>query len=241
MKKTINIFLIIFSLVLFQNCENDQFEPALDYVTFGAETFSTGVDPGGTQVIEIPVYTAAAVSTDTNFTISVDESTDAADGSYVVPTSVTIPGGTNEGSFTVTLSDVNLGIGINKLVIGFDNVELFGTSNATTIEYIQNCTEVTAVLSFMFDGFASEITYSIEDALGGTVASGGGYSDGQASASENITLCSGRDYTLIISDSFGDGLSFPSNGSYSLTIGGVEKASGGGDFGDSESTAFDTN
>ena len=80
------------------------------------------------------------------------------------------------------------------------------------------------------------------DSLGGVVASGGGYSRGQTPISEIITLCGGRDYTLVFYDAYGDGMNDGATlGSYTLTIGGVEKASGGGSFGASESNSFDTN
>ena len=81
----------------------------------------------------------------------------------------------------------------------------------------------------------------VTDALGGVTASGGPYADGQATASEMFKLCSGRDYTFTIFDSFGDGLSFPANGDYTLTVGGAVKATGGGDYGSSDATNFDTN
>ncbi|MCF7559183.1 hypothetical protein L3X39_00920 [Sabulilitoribacter multivorans] len=225
---------------MFQNCEEDQFQSSLEYVTFGATTYSTIVDVGGSQNFEVVVYTSQNVGSDTSFTVSVDDSSNADPGSYVVPNSVTVPAGSNIGILSVTLSDVNLGIGVNQLVIAFDGVGAFAAGGTTTIEYIQKCTEVTGTLDFVFDGYGSEVGWNIKDSLGGTVASGGGYSDGQATASENITLCAGRDYTLTITDSFGDGLSFPADGTYTLTIGGGVKASGGGDYGSSETTEFDT-
>ena len=247
MKKTINIFLIIFSLVLFQNCDEEQFEPSLNYVAFASD-ISTGVDVGGTQDVTVVVYTAENVGSDTTFTIMVDESTDAAAGSYVVPTSVTVPAGSNAGSFTVTLSDVNLGIGINRLVIDFDDVGMSGTGQPITIEYIQNCNEVTGTLDLRFN-YPCEVSWAIEDAEGGVVLSGSGYSgctSAYSEVSEPITLCAGRTYTLITTDDYGDG--WGSTGSYTLTIGGVEKVTGdtslmnnGGNGEISASASFNTN
>jgi len=228
--------------VFLNNCSDDRFESSLNYVSFGDANYSTGVDPGGSTTIDLYVYTTKIMNSDTTFNIVVDPSSDAAPGSYDVPGSVMVPSGTNEGKFTVGLSDVNLGIGINKLVIGFTDVQGFAYGEATTLSYIQNCTEVTAVLDFSFDYYSSETGWYVTDALDGVVASGGGYSDGQWSASENITLCSGRDYTLFVTDVYGDGMFDGTNlGSYTLTIGGVVKVSEDGDFEDSKSTAFDTN
>ena len=238
MKKIINIFIIIFSLVLFQNCEEDQFESTLNYVTFGNSTYSTGVDVGGTQDFDVTVYTSQNVSSDTSFSLSVDESTDADSGSYSIPTSVTVPAGTNSGTFTVTLSDVNLGIGISKLVIGFDDAGTFSSGNTTTIEYIQNCDEVVGTLDLVFDRWGSEVSWKIFDSEGGLVTEGGGYSDTgpgtSTSDSIDITLCSGRSYSLETTDAFGDG--WGAVGSYTLTIGGVVKVSGDGSLMDNGGT-----
>ena len=247
MKKIINIFLIIFSFVLFQNCEDDQFESSLNYVSFGDTTYSTGVDVGGNTTIDVIVYTSKIVESDVNFNISVDPDSNAALGSYNVPSSVTVPSGSNKGTLTVALSDVDLGIGINKLVLNFNDVTSgYGNGDSTTVEYIQNCTEVTGVLDLTFDRWGSEVSWEIHDSLGGLVVEGGGYSDTgsgtSTSDSINITLCSGRNYTLTVNDSYGDG--WGSVGSYSLTINGTVKASGDGSLGGtgiSEVTAFDTN
>lgn len=243
MKKITNIFLIILSLVLFQNCDDEQFESSIDIVSFAGSSHSTGVDIGGSATYDINVYSSSKASSDLTFNIAVD-ATGAGEGSYDVPSTVTIPSGSNEGSFTVNLSDSNLGIGVNALILSFTDVRAgFDHGESTTIEYTQNCEEVIASLDIIFDEYASETSYEITDALGGVVSSAdlGTWSDGDASASVTISLCSGRDYTFTINDDFEDGLSYPINGTYTLTIGGEIKVSGGGNFGASESTEFDTN
>ncbi|PQV45713.1 hypothetical protein CLV33_11257 [Jejuia pallidilutea] len=240
MKKIVYNILILTLVACFQSCDESIVEE-VEYVTFGASQYSTGVDVGGSTSFDIPVYTTNLSSSDRTYNITVDESSNAAAGSYTVPSSVTIPAGANEAMLTIALTDTNLGIGVNNLVINFANSEGYFTGESTTLGYIQNCEEVTATLDIVFDGYGSETGWEITDALDGVVASGGNYADGQVSASETITLCGGRDYTFTITDAYGDGLSFPNNGTYTLTIGGSVKASGGGDFGSSESTEFNTN
>ena len=242
MKKIANIFLILLVSISLLNCEDALTPPDLDYVAFGSDTYSTGVDPGGSTTFDIPVYTAKVNSVATTFNVTVDGS-NAAAGSYDVPASVTIAAGSNEGILTVSLSDVNLGIGVNKITISFEDVAGAYRGEPTNLEYTQNCNEISGTLDIVFDGYGSETAWEISDALGSVVASKdvGSYSDGQASVSETITLCVGRDYTFTITDDYGDGLSYPADGTYTLTIGGAVKASGGGNFGTSESTAFDTN
>jgi len=230
----------LFASIALMGCEEDNEAPGTNYITFGKTSYNTGVDPGSTATFDIPVFTANTNGSDRTFIVNVDGS-GAAAGSYSVPETVTIPGGTNEGMLTVSLSDTNLGIGVNKIVISIAAESGLSVGSATSLNYIQNCNEVTGTLGIIFDGYGSETSWEITDALGGVVASGSGYADGQATASENITLCQGRDYTFTIFDSYGDGLSYPSDGFYTLNIGGNVKANGGGDFGFEESTDFDTN
>lgn len=242
MKKFTYIIFALLTIITLNSCEDKVEALDTNYVTFGDDSYSTGVDVGGSTSVVIPVYTANITGTDRTFQVSADASSNAAAGSYTLPASVTIPANTNSANLTVALSDTNLGIGVNKLTIIFANEMGLSTGAPTTINYIQNCTEVTATLSIVFDGYGSETSWRITDSLGGVVASKavGTYADNQVSASETITLCAGRDYTFTILDSFGDGLSFPADGTYSLTVGSTVKASGGGDFGSSEATAFDT-
>jgi hypothetical protein len=238
------LLLAVFSLVVFNSC-TDEVEPLnTNYVTFGSTSYNFGVDAGSTgTTFDIPVYSANITGSDRSINVSIDmDNTTAAAGSYTVPTSVTIPAGKNEGMLSVVLSDTNLGIGTNTIVVLFEGgVEGLSTGSSMAINYIQNCSEVTGTLDIAFDGYGSETTWKILDSEGGTVVSGGPYADGQETASENITICGGRTFTFVIEDTFGDGLSYPENGTYTLTIGGVVKASGGGDFGKIEETDFDTN
>lgn len=242
-----NIKLLILAVVAsisLTSCNEEVETLNTNYITFSKDSYSTSVESGSTTTYDVTIYTANLSSADRTFNVSVDmDATNADNASYTVPTTVTIPANQNEGTLPVLLSDVNLGIGLNTLVLNFDAVDGLSNGGSATINYIQECTEVTATLDIVFDGYGSETSWEVTDSLGGVVASAvtGTYSDGLVSVSVPITLCGGRDFTFTINDSFGDGLSFPSNGTYSLTIGGVIKASGGGDFGSSESTNFDTN
>lgn len=252
MKKIINISFILFSILLFQNCEEDQFTSSLNYVSFGNNKYTTGVDIGGSTDFSVKVYATTISNTDRSFNVAVvDSVSNAAVGSYLVPDTVTIPSGLNEGTLTVTLSDVNLGIGVNKLVLSFvDVLSDYDNGASTTIEYIQNCTEVTGTLDLTFDRWGSEVSWEIRDALDGVVVSGGGYSDTAAGTSTtdsiSITLCSGRNYSLVTTDGFGDG--WGAEGNYTLTIGGVVKITGdtslmnnGGNGSVSATASFNTN
>ncbi len=243
MKKIIYLFIACLSFTFLQNCEDTYVPDSPAYVTFAKFAYSTGVDPGASTSYDIKVFTADVTGADRSFDLTVDGS-GAASGSYTVPASVTIPAGSNEATFTVALSDTNLGIGVNKILISFDHADGYSNSKATTLSYIQNCTEITGTLDFNFDYYSSETGWYITDALDGVVVekAEGSYADGQWTASESITLCAGRDYTLHVTDYYSDGMNDGTNlGDYTLTIGGVVKVTGGGNFGAIESTAFDTN
>ncbi|MGB1041961.1 MAG: hypothetical protein ACPGU6_01075 [Tenacibaculum sp.] len=245
MKKYTKYLLLLASIISFTSCELSEdtlTESNLNYVTFKQSEISAGVDPGSTTSVDVVVYTANKTGSDRTFNVMVDENSTAADGSYMVPATVTVPSGSNEGTLTVELSDVNIGIGVNELILNFSGESGLYTGDKTSIKYIQNCNEVTGSLEIVFDGYGSETSWEITDSLGGVVysASEGDYTDGQATASVAITLCAGRDFKFVINDSYGDGLSWPTNGTYTLTIDGQVKAQGGGDFGSSEETSFDT-
>lgn len=243
MKNIYSLFFLLIAVLFAVSCDEDIPEPSgVDYVTFAKATYSTGVDPGGSTEFDITVYSANITSSDRSYNILVAPTSNASVGSYTVPSSVTIPSGSNVGTLTITLSDTNLGIGVNNLILNFEKGDNYFTGASTRLSYIQNCTEVTGTLNIVFDGYGDETSWEITDELGGVVVSKalGSYTRGQASAIENITLCQGRNYTFTMYDDYGDGLSFPTNGSYTLTINGDVKATGGGDFGSEESTDFDT-
>jgi hypothetical protein len=243
MKKISYILFAFIAIIGLNSCEDKVEALDTNYVTFGAAAYSTGVDVGGSATFEIPVFTANVTGSDRTIMVSVDPASDAAAGSYTVPTSVTIPSGENKATLSVNLTDTNLGIGVNQLTLNFENEIGLSTGASTTISYIQNCTEVTATLDFKFDTYAEETGWSITDALGGVVASKAAtsYTRSQGTATETIVLCAGRDYKLIVTDVYADGMDDGTIlGSYTLTIGGTIKVSGGGAFGPSETTAFDT-
>lgn len=242
MKKiTFLLVLAIFGLVL-HSCEESIESTDLNYISFAKSTYPTiGIDIGGSTTADVTVYTGNVSGSDRTFDIFVDPTSTAAAGSYNVPSTVTVPGGTNEGTITIELSDVNLGIGVNKLVLKFTPTDGLFMGGSTAISYFQNCSEVTATLDFIFDFYSDETEWYITDALDGVVAEGGPFAQGIGTASLDIQLCAGRDYTLFVTDAFGDGMNDGTNiGSYTLTIGGTVKVSESGDFTESQSSAFDT-
>ncbi|RMF02493.1 MAG: T9SS C-terminal target domain-containing protein [Bacteroidetes bacterium] len=101
------------------------------------------------------------------------------------------------------------------------------------------CQENTVTLSITFDNYPEETSWTVTNAGGATVASGGTYGsepDG-STLTEELCLADGC-YTFTINDSYGDGICCAyGNGSYNLTDASGTLASGGS-FGSSESTSF---
>lgn len=234
MKNTIYVFTLLF-VAFFISCEEEEgIQTAdLNYINFASPNYSAGVDPGSSASVDITVYTTTISNSDRSFGLSVDTAnSNAAAGSYTVPESVVVPAGTNEGSFTVNLTDTNLGIGINEIIINISPEVGLYNNEGTSVSYTQNCTELNGSLDFIFDFYAGETEWEILNSEGGLTVAGGPYSNGDDPVSEPIVLCQGRSYTLVIYDSYGDGFCcFYGDGSYSLTVDGNEISAGDGDIG----------
>ncbi len=91
-------------------------------------------------------------------------------------------------------------------------------------------------ISITTDTYPGEITWTLTDDGGASLATGGPYPSAGATEVQTVCVAEGC-YTFTISDSFGDGIFAP--GGYTLTINDTLVASGG-DYGDGESIAFCT-
>lgn len=242
MKKIVYNILILTLVTCFSSCD-ESIVDQVEYITFSSGSYSTGVAPGGNADFDVTVYASNISSNDRTVSLALQPSTNAPDGSYSVPSSVTIPAGSNEASFAVSVTDNNNLDCFNDVVFGMVNSDDYYIGDNSTLTFYQTpsdtCnSEVSGSLDFVFDAYASEVSYEILDVLGNVVIAGpdSAYADGDVSASIPVTLCSGRCYSLVVYDAFGDGLASP--GEFTLTIGGTVYATGGGDFGDSTSTGF---
>ena len=99
------------------------------------------------------------------------------------------------------------------------------------------CTDVTVTINL--DNYPEETSWTITNAGGSVVASGGTYGSQPDGSTVVITPCLADGcYDFTINDSYGDGICCAyGSGSYSVTVGGTVVASGGS-FGSSETTNF---
>lgn len=238
MKKYLLMLLVTVSTSVFVGCQfDDEIDPP-NYVTFERDNAANlRVDIGGSTTKEITIYTANITGNDRTFELVANEASTLSPEAYSLPASVTVPGGTNEATFTVEVSDMNLGLEGKKLVIDLVENENLSAGAPYTISVDRKCEGTEFVVAFAFDGYASEIGWTLEDADGNVLITGGGYKDGAKTATR--TLCPGQgSYTFTVTDSYGDGLTYPNTGSITLSYAGEQFAVIPGAFGEEAMVEF---
>ena len=99
------------------------------------------------------------------------------------------------------------------------------------------CTDTEATLTIVLDNYPGETTWTLSNAGGTVLYSGGPYSGAGSTVSETFCLADGC-YDFQINDSYGDGICCGyGQGSYDISIGGQSVVSGGA-FTSSETTNF---
>ncbi len=97
------------------------------------------------------------------------------------------------------------------------------------------CTDTEVAFTLVTDNYGSETTWTLKNASGATIASGGPYGN-NVTITQNFCLPDGC-YDFTINDSYGDGICCAyGNGSYSLSGPGVNES--GGSFGSTETKNF---
>jgi len=234
MKKYIYFFLASVVLLSFSSCE-ESFVEGLDtsFASFVSNTMDIGVEEGAETSKEIEVYTTNITSSDRTISvIVVAESTNADADAYTIPSSVTIPGGSNVGSLKVDIKDV--GLSEDKvLVIRLQTSENISTGEALTIGLSQLCPNngVKLKINLSFDGWPDEAAWRILDADGNIVLESitpfnyGAYTGMSDPFTIKECLPSGT-YTIKIYDAYEDG-----GTDYSITANGVLVFNVSGNYG----------
>ncbi|MEI8704949.1 endonuclease [Pseudoalteromonas sp. B62] len=143
-------------------------------------------------------------------------------------------------SYTASSSKtINVGLRFYD-VSGFDGSEIVYVDN-----FLPNsdggsstsCSDNSLTLMLNTDNYGSETSWSINNSQGSSIANGAGY-ESNTQYDEQICLTDGA-YTLVISDSYGDGMCCSTgNGSYTLKQGSITLASGAS-FSNTDSSAFE--
>ena len=222
MNKFIYTLIAAVSLSLFSSCDyEDDFENP-NYVSFSENSANVGVDVGGSSTYDVTVYAANVTGADRQVGVVVEDATTLAASGYTVPSTVTIPAGSNEAVLNVEVSDVDLGLTGKSLVLSLQEDAALSTGENLEIGVNRTCVGKEFVVDFVFDGYASETSWSIADADGNVLVSvpATTYDDGTETASRSLCLSQG-DYTFTVGDSFGDGLTYPNLGSVTLSYAGT--------------------
>lgn len=251
--KKIKLFSALLALVVFTACDKDDENINNVYddvngqtgVGFTTSGTSVSVKPEG-AVVTLGVQSTVTTTSDRNYDVMVNEVSTGSAGHYSIG-NITIPSGSYDGLLTVNMiDDGTLLEGVSyDLVLDLDlpaDVAVH-TSKTATITYnkYQLCNDYVLTLN-EDDGWGSERTWDITDDTGAVVQSGGPYTDGDPGPYvESFNLADGC-YTITLYDSFGDGQwNGAVAGSYSLDCGISNAASGGNNWGSSESTDFCVN
>ncbi|SKB44656.1 hypothetical protein SAMN05660776_1063 [Salegentibacter holothuriorum] len=235
MKKYILLFVATLALS-FAGCDHESDFTSPNYAALQAGPADIKVELGGSTSYELNVYTANIVNEDRVIDIVVRESSSMSPAAYSLPETVVIPGGSNEAAFTVDVQDVNFSPNGESLIIGLAAQENFSTGDDFQLNVSLSC-DSPLVIDFVFDGYANETTWNVKDTDGNTILEGGPYAEGAASATVERCLPDG-DYTFSIFDAYGDGLTFPNEGSVTLTFAGEELVVIPGDFDEEATEAF---
>ncbi|NRB84916.1 MAG: hypothetical protein HRU49_14285 [Winogradskyella sp.] len=232
MKKILNYIILGILVVAAYSCEEEATGNSVNYITFASEAESVTLDVGsGSGSTDILVYTGNKTGSDRTVNVMVADESTADPSGYSVPGSVTIPGGSNEGVLTVQLNESGLNFAPGTIVIEFmPNQGFVGTSGAVTLTVALVCPNANSSVDFVFDGYSEEIDWNITDSSGSVIASDA-YGSDLDTVSVSACLIEGETYTWTINDSYGDGMSFPTDGNASITYNGNVLSSVSGNFG----------
>lgn len=231
--------MLFLSLALFSCSGGDDnyksFSGPQEALLFNNPTSVLEVTAEESSFIEVLVSSTTVSNVDRVIPVSVSSFSSALPSQYTVDLSTAvIPAGETTALVRILSGDYDslpLTGGVS-LVLVFDSEDYVlpnRTNHVVTIA--RGCLDTKVFLDITFDGYASEISWVLTNSTGGIVATSGGYSDGLGSFNQRFCLTPGA-YTFVMNDSFGDGLSFPSLGSFTISLeDGTELVTGGGDFG----------
>jgi hypothetical protein len=244
------IALILVAALGFVSCdkhETKSWDEQQDAIAF-AESSIDVVIPEATGIVSSDLIVDVTNKTSEERIFAVDviaENSNLPSESYSFATSLVVPANSYNGVITLDFDDDILeDETLYLLTLELDPQALGITKNdgekiQLTVAKQVICNDY--ILEIKPDNWGSEITWEILDNEGEIVKLGGPYSNGDTTTiNESIYLADGC-YTFTIFDEFGDGLSDPNDGSYTLKCSIVTAASGRGNYGSSDTTNFCVN
>lgn len=230
--KKIRLFLLLIttSLIFLTSCEENEV-PTANFVTFGSQQMDVTFEQGTAATQEVKIYTANITDQDRTFgVVVVGALTEVDAAAYIVPTTITIPGGSNEATLTISLTDINMSpFATQALVISLETSADMYTGNDLTMNVSLKCPNngKKFKLELGFDDWPEEVYWRLVDVNAAVIVAasqetpGYGAYAGMSRGEVTIQECiPSGDYQLQIFDSYGDG-----GTSYIVTAGGVQVGS----------------
>jgi|GEM_PF-1681608 len=193
--------------------------PEGETVTIQAEVYAGNVS-GVDRVISLAPILESNYN-DVTETEVVDVTTADTD-EYVIPATVTIPAGSKVGTFTVTLTDIDLGYSGKKVVIGIVPqagidiaMRTVGNIDTGSFEIINDRLVITArreclltsvSLEISTDQYGSETEWELYDGDLNLIDSGGPYPNLAGGGEKRFFCLEDGSYTFVIIDTEGDGM-----------------------------------
>lgn len=239
MKKIKLYFSALATLALLSACETADLEPqGTSYVALEAFESPQEVPSGGTLNREVKVYAANVTGEDRVLDIVTSSVTlDAA--AYTVPSTVTIPAGSSEGSFVISVSDVNLDVALDKgITVNLAATPEIATGDSFRLNVSRACPtgEQKLRVAITLDRYPEEVYWRVRNSNGVTVLDNnppagsfwGGYAGLPRNSVQRAAVClAPGNYTFQIYDQYQDG-----GGAVLVTLpGGVTVYSSSGAYG----------
>lgn len=212
-----SILCLAFVAMAFTGCEENLDGDLSNFVGFSIDApKAIAVPSNATQSFDVSVYASESRSSDRTFAIMVDEASTLA-SPYSVPAQVTIPGGSNEGVLTISITDNDdLGFVPQDLLISFAGQDGVSNGEGLSISVAEECPGSIVTFNLNLDTWPDETSWEVFDLTGAptVIFSGGPYvnpDDDFAELSFDFCLTPGN-YGVVVYDSYGDG-----GPSYSVT------------------------
>ena len=219
MKKLVYICIVAIAAI-FYNCEDapSLTVPPADYVSFETDEATALVALDGTGEITVNVYATRVQGSDLVLGLQVSEASSASAASYSIPSSITIPSGSNEAAFTVSLIDEEISNAGESLILNMVNDADNGTLVGEPIEIslVRDCPSELEGDWVYTDGNQKSVTIvktgSTTYTVSGDNTFGTDYAFNISDTCNEITVTGGE-----IADSFG--LAVSGNGTYDSATG----------------------
>ena len=242
--KKIRLYLsALIAIAFLSACETADLDPqGTSYVAIEAFESPQEVPSGGVLNREVKVYAANITGEDRTLNLVTSNVTlDAT--AYDIPATVTIPAGSSEGSFTITVRDINLDTASDKgITVNLEATAEIATGDSFRLNVSKACpgAEQKLRMSITFDRYPEEVYWRIQqngvtiyDATNGN-GFWGAYAGAANGSTANLAFClAPGNYTFQVYDQYQDGagpilITLPggivvwsTNGNYGFTPGPV--------------------